>query len=273
MAIYITKPWYKPKKKTYQGIWVKKTWKNFNLYGGTERGNCVWTDGTNIFYSEVMNPSAHAVLDRATSTWSNKSWGSSSLKDQIRGNMIWTDGSKIYSSYEGANYVYKPDTSTFSSTSFYPSSFYGSSVWTDGTNIYYSYDDKQWILGANKDWSNKTWNGLTSFSGSNVWTDGVNIYYSATYPSTVNKVLDKSTDTWNDKTWNGLTSFNGDSVWTDGTNIYYTYSSTKKVLNVSNDTWSDVSWTDAPNLIYGYEIWKDGDHIYFSDQVYQYEFI
>ena len=87
MGMYFVKDWFcKPSKKTYQGIWVPKTWNGYSsIYG-----NAIWTDGENIYYS---NSSTQKLLNKSTSTWNTKTWNELT---SLNGNNIWTIGDHIY---------------------------------------------------------------------------------------------------------------------------------------------------------------------------------
>ena len=62
----------------------------------------IWTDGTNIYYSNGTN---QYVLDVATSTWSVKTWTGFT---SFNGSQIWTDGTNIYYSGASTQYVLIP---------------------------------------------------------------------------------------------------------------------------------------------------------------------
>ena len=217
-----------------KNTWVPKTWTGLT---GSFNGSSVWTDGDNIYYS---NQSNQYVLNKSTSTWSSKSWGSLT---SFYGGCIWTDGENIYYSNGSAQYVLDKATSTWNTKTWNGlTSFSGQYVWTDGDNIYYSNYSTQYVLNkSTSTWSSKSWNGLTSFNGDYVWTDGDNIYYSYDPPGTSNQyVLDKSTSTWNTKTWSGSRPAYGGYIWTDGDNIYYSYQTYKYVLT------QEVTTTNMP---------------------------
>ena len=61
---------------------------------------CIWTDGSDIYYSDASN---QYVLDKSTSTWSAKTW--SGLTNFV-GMRIWTDGSNIYYSDQSNQYAF-----------------------------------------------------------------------------------------------------------------------------------------------------------------------
>lgn len=232
-------------------------------------GDCIWTDGTNIYYDSARG---HFILNGTT--WENHTWN----VDNIIGSGIWTDGENIYHSYDsssaGTTLVLKNgvwETQTWGGVP--PGS--GSTVWTDGTNLYWSYvnertrENNHYIFDKiSSSWVKKTWYGLPTdwLIGNDVWSDGVDIYWS---DGDRHYVLDLATSTWSEKVWgNGSISFGGSRIWTDGVNIYVnTYGSSQYVLNVATSTWSKVEWfTDADVSIslklHGDYIWTDGADIY-----------
>jgi hypothetical protein len=104
-------------------------------------GSYIWTDGVNIYYSQS---STQKVLDRATSTWNNKSWTGLS---SFNASNVWTDGDDIYYSNGSDQYVLDKDTSTWSAKTWTGlTSFSGNKVWTDGDNVYYSDSTDQYVL-------------------------------------------------------------------------------------------------------------------------------
>ena len=118
-------------------IWDLKTWNNLNSFDG----NCVWTDGTNIYYSAAT---VQHVLNKSTSTWSVKSW--TGLTD-FYGAYIWTDGTDFYYSNGTDQYVLDKATSTWSAKSWSGfTSIGGYNVWSDGTLSYYSAANIQYAL-------------------------------------------------------------------------------------------------------------------------------
>ena len=249
--------------------WVIKNWNGLSGLYNSFYGNCIWSDGDNIYYSYYFSStgSDQYVLNRATNTWIPKTWNGFS---NINGSAIWSDGTNIYYS-DGWRYQYvlNKATSTWETKTWSgPVSQYfginGIDIWTDGTNIYESTTTHQYVLNAGTNvWSNKTWNGLTKFEGRNVWTDGTNIYYS----NDDNKqyILDKSTSTWSVMNWNGNTDqLIGNYIWTDGTNIYNSYySNYQYVLDKSTNTWNTKTWTGLTDFV-GDDVWKDGNNIYYS---------
>ena len=234
--------------------WSKKTWNGLTSFEVRH----IWTDGTNIYYSNSTN---QYVLNVSTSTWSKKTWNGLT---SFSGHNVWTDGTNIYySSGSSGQYVLDIATSTWSKKTWNGyTELLGAYVWTDGTNIYYSSYANQYVLDVSTStWNTKTWNGLTDFDGNDVWTDGANIYCSS---GTNQYVLNVSTSTWSKKTWNGLTSFYSNSVWTDGTNIYCSSGrAVQYVLDVSTSTWSKKTWNGLTSFS-GNSVWTDGTNIYYS---------
>ena len=244
---------------TDKKIWDQKTWSGLSNFDGS----FVWTDGTDIYYS---NNNYQYVLDKSTFTWSVKTWNG--VPYFYREN-IWTDGTDIYYSNGSAQYVLDKTTSTWSVKTWNGiSTIYGHRIWTDGTNIYCSNGSQQYVLDkSTSTWSEKIWSGLTSFVGNLVWTDGTNFYYSTT--SGAQYVLNKSTSTWSEKIWSGLTLFSGSDIWTDGTDIYCSNGSSQYILDKTTSTWSVITWGGLSSFNRS-SIWTDGTDIYFSNGSEQY---
>ena len=273
MGMYFVKDWYcKPYKKTYQGIWVPKTWNEFAYISG----NNIWTDGTDIYYS---SSAYQYVLDKSTSTWSEKTWDGLT---SFHGQYIWTDGTDIYYTYSAGtssriNKVLNKNGSTWTNKTWRGAlaneTIYGYAIWhPDNDRTFYSIQGKSYWL--NKDTSSwtKFSSSPTNLSGNNIWTDGENIYYSyyQQYNVPYHYVLtDVNNFTWTSKTWN-YNYFSGSRVWTDGTDIYYSSSTDQYVLDKATSTWVAKTWQGLTSF-YGSLVWKDGDHIYYSDNGINYE--
>ena len=119
------------------------TWETKEFYVSPPRihGFSIWTDGTNIYYS---NQSNQYVLNKSTSTWEAKTWSGLTSFD---GRSIWTDGDNIYYSSGTSQYVLNKSTSTWTKKTWSGlTSFAGVAVWTDGDNIYYSNYSDQYVL-------------------------------------------------------------------------------------------------------------------------------
>lgn len=225
-------------------------------------GNKIWSDGSNIYFSEGYK---QYVFDSNSSSWSSKDW---SGLTSFNGLYVWTDGTDIYYSYGSSQYILNKETSTWEVKEWFgKTSLYGSDIWTDGAgNIYLSNSRNHYVLDKETStWEIKTWTGLTLFYAKNVWTDGENIYCSSSSgPTYVHYVLNKETSTWEIKTWNGYTSFTGDEIWNKDGNIFYSYGSTQLKLDMESNTFETFEWGDsAPD--FGEYIWNDNNGItYYS---------
>lgn len=245
--------------------WVRKTWNGISVF----RGENIWTDGVNIYYSDN---GAQYILDKSTSTWSQKTWNNQP-QNGLTGRCIWTDGTNIYHSLGAYHYVLDTTTSTWVQKTWNINRFSGEYVWTDGDDIYYSYyvnnTSYQYVLNKTTgNWDTKTWNGFSNLIGSAIWKVDQNIYYSR---GDSHYVLDKTTSTWSVKSWNGLASFSGEYIWRDGNDIYYSYGDYRYqfVLDKSTSTWIPKEWTGL-GTYYGKYIWSDGTDIYYSYENEQY---
>ena len=230
------------------------TWSGLTSFDG----GCIWTDGTNTYYSSGSNQ-----YKLNGTTWTTMSWTGPSLFAPY-GNKIWTDGTNIY--YSDQNFQCKLNGTTWETMTWTGlASFQGDQVWTDGTNIYYSYNGSslsgQYKLNGTT-WESMTWTGLTSFNGSEIWTDGTDFYYS--YNSTQYKL---NGTTWEAMTWTGLASFFGSGIWSDGSDVYYSYQSAQYKLD--GTTWESMIW-DGLTSFNGGAVWTDGNNYYYSSGSNQY---
>lgn len=242
-----------PNTYAHTNTWVKKEWNISNNDRSISFGSYVWSDGTNIYYSNYED---QFVLNN--DIWERKTWNV-----EIHGNWIWTDGVNIYYVYDGRyHYVLNGDTWERKYWNNVPLGFYSKNVWSDGTNIYYSEGEAQFVLNGNT-WEKKNWNNAEKVHGKNVWSDGANIF--ATYNS-VTYVLND--DTWEVKTFNGNVIGVGSGIWTDGKNIYYSHF-TKDRYILNGDTWETMTWNVASDLslttMYGNNIWTDGTSVYWDN--------
>lgn len=106
-------------------------------------GAKIWTDGTNVYYSDENK--GQYQLDKTTATWNPKTWNGFATLDGANG--PWTDGENIYYSFSTLQYQLDKTTSTWTQKTWGGlTNFYGYGVWTDGENIYYSFDYNQYQL-------------------------------------------------------------------------------------------------------------------------------
>lgn len=148
------------------GTWVPKTWNGTTIFSGS----CVWSNGTNIFYSSTNN---QYVLNG--DTWEPKTWNN---RPALYGWYIWSDGTHIYCWASSGPHVLNGDT-------WEPKTWRGietpsaGPIWSDGVNIYYSNNyntDEQYVLNGDT-WEHKNWSGPHP-DGYYIWSDGTNVYYS-----------------------------------------------------------------------------------------------
>lgn len=245
------------KKLDYNvNTWEYMTWNGLTNFNGMD----IWNDGENIYYSGGSESSQY-VLDKATSTWSAKTW--TSTYKNFQGRYVWSDGENIYYSASTNQYILDKTTSTWEPktwngplTSFYADN----TIWNDGTDVYYSNGSTQYVLNkSTSTWETKTWNGLTNPTATYIWTDGTNIYHSGSSSSS-QYVLNKSTSTWETFSFAGG-YVSGSNIWTDGNNIY---SASNYKFNKYNNSWSSFNWV-TPVSISTPNIWTDGEKVYCSN--------
>lgn len=123
------------------GEWDPITWQGLETFSG----DCIWTDGENIYYSNGSN--FQYVLNKTTHTWTRKTWYGYIPSD---GSKIWSDGTNIYYSYGDTDqYILDPLTDTWNVKTWegYNDIYADSDIWSDGTNVYCSYgDEAQYML-------------------------------------------------------------------------------------------------------------------------------
>ena len=220
-------------------------------------GNCVWSDGSNIYYSDSNK---QYKLNTLTNTWETMTWNGLT---SFRGDHVWSFENNVYYS-SGSSQQYKLNTltNTWESISwgeFYPT--YGDNIWTDGTNCYFSSNYSHYKLDTSTNTFVKmTWNGCNYFIGKCVWTDGNNIYLSQNNNQYKLNVL---TDTWESVTWNGLEQPSGNQIWSDGNNYYYSEGTKQYKLDVLTNTWVSITWNGLASFA-GQHVWTDGTNYYYS---------
>ena len=239
-----------------QNIWEGKEW-----YGDINHayGLAIWTDGINYYYS---NSDLQFVLDKATSTWTTKTWNG---YNEISSASIWIlNGDYYYSGGSGNQYVLDISTSTWSPVTWNGyTDIYGFYIWSDGDNIYYSDENRQYVLNKTTNtWETKTWYGLTRFTRGYIWELDNNIYYS---DYSMQYILNRTTDTWETMTWN-ITIGNPENIWSDNNgNTYYSVGSDQYVLDKTTMEWKPNNNWKGLDYFDGRYIWSDGDNIYYSD--------
>ena len=181
------------------------TWERVR-WQGTEilSSSCVWTDGTDTYYTNASNLYVFNGTDWVVKTWDGIS--------NLSGSSVWSDGTKTYFSYRDTQLVL--NNGVWEQANWEGKKPIGDYIWRDGNKIYYSLGGTNYVLNGNT-WENINWN-ISIQHGNYIWTDGKNTYYS--YGTNQYVLKDNK---WEVKQWNGLNDFNGNNVWTDGTNYYY----------------------------------------------------
>ena len=247
----------------------------------TPRGQCVWTDGDTLYYSNVEN--GQYWFDKSANIWKRKTWIGATPSD---GKNIWTDGEHVYYSSGKSQYQLDKVKSIWSEKEWTGlTSFDGYRVWTDGNNIYYSDGNKQYQLDkSTSTWNTKTWNGKWCELGERVWRDRDDIYsYYSQYQNFHNIVyytkLDKTTSTWGEgQHWSVEAGYEYDyvdglSIWTYDGNVYFSNLDRQLVLNKTTKQWEHKTWhwlTDLPPksqnyTSHEYEYYVAGPDIWFYD--------
>lgn len=244
--------------------WQPQPWSGLDDFLGRN----IWTDGTNIYYS---NGAQQYQLDKAKSTWSTKEWHGLT---NFSGVDIWVKDNEIYYSSGSEQYIltapdqwvkFQWDTSGYKYV-------YGQDIWTPRNSglggWYYSHDTDQYLLNFQK-WAKTRWSGsLSSFQGRNTWSDGQNVYYSE--GTKQYQFIANPTFRWETKQWKGLGSFNGENVWQQGQNIYYSEGTKQYQLDLFHASkWETKQWKGLDNFN-GVDVWTDGTNVYYSSGTQQY---
>lgn len=232
-------------------------------------GSAIWTDGTDIYYSNPLS-NAQYVLDKTQMTWVAKTWGGTDLTDPD-GKCIWKWRDMIIHSKDNVANKYSFITgqwSTWLGTEWQgvgPTQGYY--VWTDGSTYYISEGTTQKYMSAGSiRWKPANWTGLTDFTGDNVWSDGKHIYYSA---GTGNHYELTANFTWTAKSWgSGFDNFWGNAIWKYKDDIYYSANDTY-VLDKTTGEFKAVDYsnfgTGSSIHLEGYNMWTDGNNIFFAN--------
>lgn len=171
--------YYSPGTSSSVRYWANNRWNTRAPFSGLSAitPSYIWTDGENTYHS---NGSTTYILDKESSTWTQKSWGGTNT---IYGEYIWTDGNDVYMSNGTLQYVLDKENDSWKSVTWGGvQSFSPLDIWTDGDNIYLSTTSgSHYVLDKKtRTWNTKTWDSfISNFSGSKyIWTDGDNVYYS-----------------------------------------------------------------------------------------------
>lgn len=259
---------------------IKKTWYLPDSSDSIQlNGYNVWTDGTNIFFSEGT---LQYRLDEATNEWHSHSW--SGLTDFNGGNIWRSSTGQVYYSKGTTHKQLQLDsipthwlTKSWSGLT----SFSGANIWlsqgSSGKTMYSNAGTNYYLSSSTTStWTSNTYTGTTNPSGGSIWyVDSTHIYYSegSTYQYKLSATSGVPS-TWYPQSWNGYTNIYGYNIWKDKSgNIYYSDGTSAKqyVLNTSTDTWTAKSWNGFSDIM-GLYVWKDkSGNVYYShgsDQYY-----
>ena len=261
-------------------VWVPVT---FTGAPSNFRGDHVWSDGINIYYSD--GGTNNLVLDVATKTWTTKTWTGFT---NIEGRYIWygVDGN-IYHTDNKTTYKLDIATSTWSSVSFYwgnTNFVYGDRIWSDGVNNYICAGEYSgYWTGSGTNWTQIDWSQYALINsrtgGRGIFGFGNDIYsINAGVPQSFYK-FNKTNKTWTEVQITGTLGswdkFYPSYILLDGRNVYFThnYSSVLSnfditTLTVTTDTTIPLNPTSGPatDSSYSFNIiwWSDGENTYAS---------
>ena len=222
-------------------------------------GSNIWSDGTDIYYSDGLN---QYILNRKTNIWESYSWINTpfSLSTFI-GQGVWYDGECIYFTNSYNTYELNKNTKTWSDITSKIHNGLDSgyvintdNVWTDGVYLYFSnkynensyrWNDKDEIWESIEDW-----NGTipTYFSAKDIWSDGIKIYlscYDRIQENNKNYEYNVITKNWRlvdfGTTLTRSSSFSGQNIWSDGINIYFIENNGNIYKLVPNDDYINLN--------------------------------
>ena len=242
--------------------WNKWLWTTEDLSPVYIDGRYIWTDGTDIYYSNQY------VLNKSTSTWRNKTWNGLTNFSRL---YLWTDGTNVYYSNGSTQKVLNKATSTWEDKTWNGlTNFYAENIWTNGTTIYHSYPTSgSYYLNTSTDtWYTMTWYGETPYADG-IWSDGENTYY--TYYGSDTYIHYKITGARLERVFFYLDSgtainFRARNVWCDGNTAYISKqensTTTNYVLNKTTSKWETIKM-GCTNFSGG-SLWTDGTDIYCS---------
>lgn len=221
-----------------------QTWSDLTSF----RGNGVWSDGTNICYTQSSTTTTSYKLDTTTNTWS-----SFTTNISLAGNLIYSDGNGgVYYSNGSSHYELDKTTGNWSGFNW---KYVGTGTKPTFTgNLVVKINNKFYVYSANYilelDFATKTMTNLNAPSamrgnGFNVWTDGTNYYFSS---NNTQRIIDIDNMTYTNVTWNGFTNVNGARVIRyDGKIICQNPSSPYNFyeLDTSTNTWSSYSFSGS----------------------------
>lgn len=206
---------------------VSNTWVNISTFNEAIDGQDVWTDGTNVYYSQGTGQ--QYIFDTNTETWNNMEWQG---YQDIYGQMIWIRSGEIFFSNGADNFKLNGNLWELFEDFTSEQPINGNQVYSDGESYYYSNTDINMYL-EYYTWVIKPTD--QQIDGNNVWTDGTNLYYSE---QGIQLRYNQAQNTWEEQIWDGFIPTLAQEIWTDGTNIYYSEGTEQWILKEETTTYT-----------------------------------
>jgi len=252
-------------------------WKNMS---NALVGEYIWEDEENIYYSYE---NVQLILNKETNLWEDKQWHNSFWGDSswYFGNNIWKDGEDIYYS---SKFVLNKETDTWEEktwTSFKKIEDHQeagadldfSYVWFAGDGTPYCVDtEKNLYCKLNPEtsvWEEVQWHGAEVVpSKDGIWTADGDTFYST---GDTNYKINTSTDTIEEYHFENYVPYS--SAWKtyDG-ELYAVPDYSMYKFNKESHEWEPHDVYRANDYCNGFNIWTDGEDIYYSESSQQYIF-
>lgn len=255
----------------FTGEWVPKTWNNHV----PENGNCVWHHNNTTYYGGNLSTKQWR-LDDSTDTWEDITWDSSSATKTINGSQIWTDGvdtllsSGLDSNKKWVAYVFneaslKWTKKTYSGQTSSVFGLYGRYMWYHDGKIHFDYRGSgssvaNCFLNSNRNgWLPITWingnNGAQMTPGDSLmFVCGDSCYWIKKSGSSGPYKLQKSISSKVPRRESYPELI--ETVAMPGEWLGDRVSITSG--------WAQKTWPGGASSSYGYNVWTDGEEIYYS---------
>lgn len=258
---------------------VEKTWNGMTF----SNGECIWTDGENVYYSE--GETQYVLYG---DTWETKEWKGLTT---FYGYRTWTNGENTYYS-DGIGYSYILNGDTWEEITFEYSQYTvldGNNIFTHNGNAYFTTEVYNPSTGSTTyhlfKLSNNVWSLLWTldnlWSTYGVWSDGKNLYYcdNGTWDPVTSSVvygiyrLGYGTK---EKVSSASMSVNRDSFWADGNTLYYAYNTYigGQGMIFKNYIFTDGVFEEVEpwniSVFYATNIWTDGVNTYYTSGIGNY---
>lgn len=232
----------------------------------------VWTDGTDVYYSE--RPNLYFVLNKSTSTWEPINFNNTNIDGQF----IWTDGTDIYNTW-GETYKFNKSTKQWTEITIDAPSgasiYGGKNIWHDfNGHVFHSFGDDQYELDKTTtpwSWKQKTWDDVTDlYAHVELWNDGNYVYLGIGKRFNPNTLqFENVSITFNTSESGEFSRFSSQAIWHDDDGNTYHHNGCifnrsamafvpmTFIGNASPGEWS--TWTDNEGNVYTTE---SGNHYF-----------